>query len=92
VSNPVDARNPAYSRNCHSIRVGRVKGLISLGETHVLKNEAEERFKNSDGVCFLGWGLIIRLKRPQQRFVKRSRRSRIHAGWITVTGRFIQLL
>jgi len=42
-------------RNCHSIGVDRVKGLISLSETRFLKSKAEERFENSDGVCFLGW-------------------------------------
>jgi len=26
-----------------------------LSETRFLKSKAEERFENSDGVCFLGW-------------------------------------
>jgi len=41
----------------------RIKSLISLSETSILMSEAGADFKNSDGVYFLGRGLIIRLKR-----------------------------
>jgi hypothetical protein len=49
-SNQIDARNVALARNCHSTESGRANSLISLSEMRGLRNGAQERFKNSDGV------------------------------------------